>query len=406
MEENKTNITDNSTQNVPVNSSVSDSTTSRSGLTPTNEQPETKQPSRKKLFLVTLIGVLVAVALGGGYFFWQNYQKNRPVNRQPSSTPEVTATPDPYANWKTYTNSGNTISFKYPSDWKIIKSTDAELVIASTDKDIKISNIIEPAKGHTAIYFGFIHSALENYQDGIMEVKPSPDHPDILIEKGIFLNEGGSFGAQTYYWKDDINIDNYEKIYDQILSTFKFFEDLKIKANEPWLKYNATCSGLKDDVSVFYPQSWKIGINGEIDITDGPGGDPIKKSSECLIQFGFQEAPGYRQDPYVPGLYGYTTVGSVIVDKTANLTSIFEDWKDDMNEKITFVGGVEIVNIEGRDWVKVNFKDEPGAIMNTIHNGRLYMIQYELIEADKIVSSDREQLLKIEEEFVSRIEFH
>jgi len=126
-------------------------------------------------------------------------------------------------DWKTYKNKFG-YELKYPPTWKVIKSTDAELIIASTDEGIEISNIVVPPKGHAAVYFGFIHSAVENYQPGKTEIKPNQNSADILIENGIFLDKSGSIGAQAYYWKSDPNIVDYENIFDQILSTFEFID--------------------------------------------------------------------------------------------------------------------------------------------------------------------------------------
>lgn len=52
-----------------------------------------------------------------GSSLWQRFsgQLEKPV----SSTTQPSSTPNETANWKTYTNSQENFSFKYPSDWKL-----------------------------------------------------------------------------------------------------------------------------------------------------------------------------------------------------------------------------------------------------------------------------------------------
>ncbi len=62
-----------------------------------------------------LIIILISVALLGGYFIYQKQGKTIPQSTiQPSPTPS-----DQTANWKTYTNPNQTISFSYPPSWKV-----------------------------------------------------------------------------------------------------------------------------------------------------------------------------------------------------------------------------------------------------------------------------------------------
>lgn len=77
--------------------------------------------------LVLVIGVLIGVV---GWFAWHNHNKTTPTTT--TTTTSVTTTPttttkpkpvDPYAGWETYTVAEDkTISFRYPSDWKVISN--------------------------------------------------------------------------------------------------------------------------------------------------------------------------------------------------------------------------------------------------------------------------------------------
>ena len=116
MEDKKTDIPSTSAQDAPgVSPSSSDLTGSTPASTPESNPPANFNPSRKKLLLVVLVVIIVAVVLGGGYFLWQRSQNKTP-QPSPTATPEVSATPDPTADWKTYTNLEKGYSIDYPNN--------------------------------------------------------------------------------------------------------------------------------------------------------------------------------------------------------------------------------------------------------------------------------------------------
>ncbi|OGV91335.1 hypothetical protein A2783_05165 [Microgenomates group bacterium RIFCSPHIGHO2_01_FULL_45_11] len=83
---------------------------------PIKSATPTKKQSSSKPWLLTLLVVTVAVALGAAaYLFSQNQKLQRQLSTQPVSSPaQTTPTPDPTANWKTVQNEQVGISFKYP----------------------------------------------------------------------------------------------------------------------------------------------------------------------------------------------------------------------------------------------------------------------------------------------------
>ena len=80
-------------------------------------------PHRFSKTFIVLIAVILLVAAGvGGYILGTN--QNQTVQTQPvTQLPQPSPTPDPTANWKTYSNTKYDFSFKYPSEWEIDDSS-------------------------------------------------------------------------------------------------------------------------------------------------------------------------------------------------------------------------------------------------------------------------------------------
>ena len=71
-----------------------------------------------------VIIVLAVILLGAlGFVFWQNFMNKKPAAREPEVTKTENQPKDEYANWKTYTNTRDSYSIKYPSDWFIVAET-------------------------------------------------------------------------------------------------------------------------------------------------------------------------------------------------------------------------------------------------------------------------------------------
>jgi hypothetical protein len=81
----------------------------------------------KLISIALLVLILLVSAVVAGYFLI--YRKS-PTTNNTNPTSKVTPTPDPYATWETYRNTGLNISFKYPSNWTV------------TDKSIDDCNAI------------------------------------------------------------------------------------------------------------------------------------------------------------------------------------------------------------------------------------------------------------------------
>lgn len=84
-------------------------------------------PFRSKTLLIPLIVTIFLTVLVVGY--WAGTKKVIAPRVSPSVSPQITPyptpTPDPTANWKTYVDSKNNFSIKYPSAWYATPSKDS-----------------------------------------------------------------------------------------------------------------------------------------------------------------------------------------------------------------------------------------------------------------------------------------
>lgn len=80
---------------------------------------EPVQPTTTKInWFVSILFLVLGILIGvGGYWAYQNYLAKGPT-APPSPTP--TATPDVTANWKTYMDTKNNFSFKYPETYQYL----------------------------------------------------------------------------------------------------------------------------------------------------------------------------------------------------------------------------------------------------------------------------------------------
>ncbi|OGE45837.1 hypothetical protein A3B39_01245 [Candidatus Daviesbacteria bacterium RIFCSPLOWO2_01_FULL_37_10] len=213
-------------------------------------------PNQKGLAPI-LIVILVAVLGIGGYFVYTSlrggmYQTVRPDTAISPSTSPTTATPtpssDPTANWKTYQSAN--FSFKYPSNG-VVKNASSTIVFVSYQEDTKpywtfsVSTTDNPMHLSTKQIVDKIVSDLKSNQNAPWAKSQADQMSDTMKAytngqiTGIKLqsfDEGypQSFGRVVQATENKIyefNIgdgsgggvsDEDEKLFDQILSTFKF----------------------------------------------------------------------------------------------------------------------------------------------------------------------------------------
>lgn len=89
-------------------------------------QPNTQPPPRfnplkfnRNILIGLIASILVAIAIFASYFVSGSSQTKTAISK-----PKVTSspTPDPTANWKTY--SGSSFTFKYPESWNVQEEND------------------------------------------------------------------------------------------------------------------------------------------------------------------------------------------------------------------------------------------------------------------------------------------
>lgn len=74
--------------------------------------------------ILILAGIVILVAVAGGIFYLGRISAPKPQNvatssPQPSTTLSPTTSPDPTANWKTYTNARHAYTIQYPQEYTV-----------------------------------------------------------------------------------------------------------------------------------------------------------------------------------------------------------------------------------------------------------------------------------------------
>ncbi|MCL5091118.1 MAG: hypothetical protein M1514_03855 [Patescibacteria group bacterium] len=182
----------------------------------------------KLVLLVVLLLILVTGLIFGAYTLGKKQGKALVVTQQP----EVTQTSvDETANWQTYTN--EKYSIEYPSNWFVYDYKDKNLCVNISDvsNPVDIPSKLE-ADGHTVILMCFYSSAMPKsfpYTNGSNKnttVKPY----EINGYSGIRGKETSTLGeGETVFLQNPqggyvtLRLETGDtKIFDQILSTFKF----------------------------------------------------------------------------------------------------------------------------------------------------------------------------------------
>jgi hypothetical protein len=80
----------------------------------TDLQPQAPVKSSKFPVIPFLLVILVLLLASTGFLYYQNINLQKQISSLKNTTP--TTTPDPTANWKTYTNDKLGFSFKYPGE--------------------------------------------------------------------------------------------------------------------------------------------------------------------------------------------------------------------------------------------------------------------------------------------------
>jgi len=197
---------------------------------PTTQQAliQTQAPERHNspMLLWFLILVLVGVAF---YFGYQNLQLRQMISQNqppPVSTRTPTTTPDPTANWKTYTNSEIGFSLNYPKEWIQQKTNTPRVVSFDTKSD-------SPGE-----FFVAYHTNINDLSQWLLANQAGEIISTINLNNNHFsVIKGGALKASQEY-AINVGANNYlrlvvepypntnisDEVINQILSTFKFLK--------------------------------------------------------------------------------------------------------------------------------------------------------------------------------------
>ncbi|MFA6007985.1 MAG: hypothetical protein WC784_05105 [Candidatus Shapirobacteria bacterium] len=172
----------------------------------------------------------------------------------------------------------------------------------------------------------------------------------------------------------------------------------KVEQYEPkgWVKYNSKCSGLSE-ISIYYPNDWKVAKLGEGKITSGYEDTAEGKKqydSQCSVEFGYPVTPNGGQDTYVKDLKATVLVDGEDLPISQDITNLDQYLAGFSNDKDVLA--INDKKINGNDWKIVKFKTK-FEIWVTSNNGKLYSVQFQ--DWSGTLNS------KIAEEMVQRIQF-
>lgn len=217
-----------------------------------NVQPIASAPPKSTNFL--LIGLIVifvaALTSGGTFLFMSQKQKVAEVIplSQVQTKPTAIPTTDPTANWKTYINNNLGFSFKYPSDWILTEPTKTDVVEVSKEKQSKVVNgpkinvnYYSNPKNLTLQELDQENSSYNNMQGktnpGLYSTKNTPfiiggingfyQQNNLVCEpevcpRYIVPTKDNVLLIYLHFFGNQQDQIGQKKVFDQILSTFKF----------------------------------------------------------------------------------------------------------------------------------------------------------------------------------------
>ena len=227
-----------------------------------SETTSSLPPSGNKVpkILILVLVLLFAIIISGGYFFYQN-QKTENITT--STQGQLSPTPNPTSNWKIYRNENWGFELRYPPNWTYSESSwdggenetsvdydGIHLSPPSSTRGITQINVYKVKNNGLNIkdyfnkndysccgpdaeptYLGDEIMASEKViVDGIEGRKALKVPEDIPIEEVtanwvVLEKDGEIFLISNYKDVKELDLD-IEKVFDQILSTFKFLPDI------------------------------------------------------------------------------------------------------------------------------------------------------------------------------------
>ncbi len=229
--------------------------------------------ARKGNILVIFLAAGLVLSLAAtGYFFWQNQilkQQTEPGPYPIDQSKTLTPSLDETANWKTYTDSQQRFTFKYPETMTVntigyvggsgeIKTNDFQYVPLNTQQGYRAEMQIYP---DSKSLDDQVSLACINAMTGKKIDNCNLSNLTINGYKTVVTENAN--GVKTFYiYGDKIGVaffdgvtinDSYKHILDQILSTFKFLTPSP-NVMDSWKTYQNPANKFK----INYPPGWQI----------------------------------------------------------------------------------------------------------------------------------------------------
>jgi len=201
---------------------------------PVSQPAVTPEKPKINYLLVGEVALVCSLIFGfGGYYLGKQSSNPQYVNNEVQTNPTATpylnnptinpsSTPDPTANWKTYTNSEVGFRFKYPSEWK-------------TQTGIPNSGLISLETSDGNRFFAWFSQSvtlaewLEETQSGkIIGKKTIGDYTFTVVQGGLmsdsleYVVDVKGKGIIRFVIEPNTDSAKSESTFSQILSTFKF----------------------------------------------------------------------------------------------------------------------------------------------------------------------------------------
>ncbi|MDP2692978.1 MAG: PsbP-related protein [bacterium] len=204
-------------------------------------------PSKSKFKLILFIVILLLVVGGGAYYLGakqnkqivedkltvQNQQvaENNNVTKNKLTTQneqkQITPTPDPTANWKTYMSKYNTYSIKYPQNWYIYEyKQGGGTGISDIPNPEDMPHTISP-QGHTLIIVGELFPSIPIPKDASSKQFSINSYTGLRSDQTTSYGSGEIVDFYNPNRGNNVELAKYvdeNNMFDQILSTFKFID--------------------------------------------------------------------------------------------------------------------------------------------------------------------------------------